>query len=491
METFAAALAAELAPNAERIGATARIVVACLVATTLWLGFHVPEGHWAIVTIFTVSQSDAGASLTRGLQRVVGTIIGGVIGILIVTLFADQPWISVPLLGALAAVSTFFSRTTTAPYVGLLAGLTGLLIASIAHGTHPSAALAVGLWRIVLISAGVVIATAAQLLLWPTDPEKLLRDLLAARFEASARIVRGMLVPDGSANDLASEEFVRRGLLRQLDLVRTSEARHPSLRHRHVEQLALIGAAEHLLTAAAAVARLAPRPSGLGPAARERLERVARQSERLAAVLRGQSPSALPMPGGVADEAVAAAGGTALLGGVLEMERSLAQATSALAPSAAGAPASVAAVHFDGPEDGSFFTPAFSASNGPDLVFACKAGIATAICVIVVNGLAWPGIDTAIWTSVLVAQSSVGGIVQKSILRLAGAALGGLLALAVTVLVVPNGETLASMLLAVGAGATVAAWMNTGSPRIAYAGMQTGLAFGLTIIDSFRPRVNL
>ena len=102
-ETFAAALAAELAPNAERISATARIVVACLVATTLWLGFHVPEGHWAIVTIFTVSQSDAGASLTRGLQRVVGTIIGGVIGILIVTLFADQPWISVPLLGALAA----------------------------------------------------------------------------------------------------------------------------------------------------------------------------------------------------------------------------------------------------------------------------------------------------------------------------------------------------------------------------------------------------
>jgi multidrug resistance protein MdtO len=342
-----------------------------------------------------------------------------------------------------------------------------------------------------LISGGVIIATGAQLLLWPTDPERLLRDLLAARFDASARVVRGLLTGGASA-ELASEEFVRRGLLRQLELIRTSEARHPALRHRHVEQLALIGAAEHVLTAAAAVARLAPDPGSLGAAVRDRLERVASQSERLAVALRARSESVPPpAPRDVADEAVAAAGGTALLGGLLEMERSLAQATSALAPSAASMPASVAAVHFDVPEDGSFFTPACSASNHPELVFALKAGIAATILQIVVEGLAWPGIDTAIWTSLLVAQSSVGGIVQKSILRLAGAALGGLLALATTVLVVPNGETLASMLLAVGAGATVAAWLNTGSPRIAYAGMQTGLAFGLTIIDSFRPAVKL
>src|SRR5262249_38327130 len=153
----------------------------------------------------------------------------------------DQPWIRVPLLGALAAAGTFFSRTTTAPYVGLLGALTGLLIATIAHGSDPSAALVTGLWRIVLISGGVVIATAAQLLLWPTDPQQLLHDLLATRFDASARIVRGLLAGTASG-DLASEEFVRRGLLRQLELIRTSEARHPALRHRHVEQLALIGA---------------------------------------------------------------------------------------------------------------------------------------------------------------------------------------------------------------------------------------------------------
>jgi hypothetical protein len=48
----------------------------------------------------------------------------------------------------------------------------------------------------------------------------------------------------------------------------------------------------------------------------------------------------------------------------------------------------------------------------------------------------------------------------------------------------PNGQTLASMLLTVAVGATVAAWLSTGSARIAYAGFQTGLAFALRCVRS-------
>src|SRR5262249_41467268 len=168
-QTLFGFIAAELAPTPGRLQATARIVAACVVATVIGLGFHVPEVHWAIVTIFTVSQPDAGASLVKGLQRIVGTVVGGITGILIVTVFADQPWIRLPLLGGVAALGTFLSRTTTAPYVGLLGAFTALMIGTAARGTDPSAALATGIWRIVLIAGGVLIGTGAQLLLWPAD----------------------------------------------------------------------------------------------------------------------------------------------------------------------------------------------------------------------------------------------------------------------------------------------------------------------------------
>src|SRR5215831_2934844 len=98
-----------------------------MAATVLVMGFHIPEGHWTVITIFTVSQPDAGASLRKGVQRVIGTVAGGVIGILIVSIFADQPWIRVPLFGAFGAIALFLERTTTAPYVGLLSGFTALL----------------------------------------------------------------------------------------------------------------------------------------------------------------------------------------------------------------------------------------------------------------------------------------------------------------------------------------------------------------------------
>src|SRR5262245_46173361 len=99
-----------------------RLVVACVVATMFVMAFRIPEGHWTIMSIFTVGQADAGASLRKGWQRMIGTFAGGALGIVVAAVFADQPWVRLPLLALLAALSLFLSRTTTAPYVGLLGG---------------------------------------------------------------------------------------------------------------------------------------------------------------------------------------------------------------------------------------------------------------------------------------------------------------------------------------------------------------------------------
>jgi uncharacterized membrane protein YccC len=58
-------LATELAPTPGRFRATMRVVVACVVAIVVVMELHVPYGHWAVITIFTVSQTDASSAGSR------------------------------------------------------------------------------------------------------------------------------------------------------------------------------------------------------------------------------------------------------------------------------------------------------------------------------------------------------------------------------------------------------------------------------------------
>ena len=110
---------------------------------------------------------------------------------------------------------------------------------------------------------------------------------------------------------------------------------------------------------------------------------------------------------------------------------------------------------------------------------------------LMVNGFAWPGVQTSIWTTVLVAQATEGAIVQKALLRLVGAAAGGLLGVLAIVSVMPNLENLISFLVVVAIGSGCAGWPSTGSTRIAYAGLQIGLAFALTIGDAPGPTTSM
>jgi multidrug resistance protein MdtO len=49
----------------------------------------------------------------------------------------------------------------------------------------------------------------------------------------------------------------------------------------------------------------------------------------------------------------------------------------------------------------------------------------------------------------------------------------------------PNVETIGGFWLVFGAGTAVAAWVNFGTPRIAYGGYQIGLAFYKAILQGF------
>jgi multidrug resistance protein MdtO len=477
----------ELAPVPGRGRATLRIVVACVLATLLVMTLRIPHGHWLIITIFVVSQSDAGASLEKGILRIAGTLLGGLLGILTIAAFADQPWVRVPLVGVLAASGLYLSRTTTAPYLGYLDAITVLLVLT-APASTPEATVTIGLWRIANIALGVVLGVGAQLLLWPDDPEKRLVDELERRLGAVESLMRRRL-GETAAVAPAVGDLVRDGLARQLDLLANAEARHPALRLRHAELAALVTGVERLLTAAILLED-APLPGPVPEAAARRLHAVAASCAALATALRARSAHVPPPALETATDDEVGAEAALLLPAIVDLERVLEPLPAALGFLTHPDDAPVRRSVLDA-QRRPFLLPAFFAPPPSDVEFALRAGLAACAAYVLWQGLVWQGISTCVVTVVIVAQSTLGASVQKSILRAAGAALGGLLGLAAIVVAIPNLTTLPGLLVVVAAGTAVGGWLNAGSSRIAYAGLQTGLAFALCLLDRFAPSTAL
>jgi multidrug resistance protein MdtO len=87
----------------------------------------------------------------------------------------------------------------------------------------------------------------------------------------------------------------------------------------------------------------------------------------------------------------------------------------------------------------------------------------------------------------IVGLTSQGATIQKATLRLSGALVGALMGFLSILLLIPNMVSITSLALLVAAGTAIAAWVELGSARISYAGVQIALAFFMCVIQGFAP----
>ena len=499
---FAAFLRTELAPTPARWRATWRIVIACVIATAVAMTFRLPNTHWQIITIFIVSQPNVGATIDKALMRLGGTMVGAAGVILTVVAFPQQPWFQLPLIALLIGASAFLSRTTTYPYVAMLGGITVVIFLG-SNVAQPATSVDEGLWRLLAIAVAEMIAAAVHLLLWPDDPEELLLNdverILGLVEERLERLLRGDVIPAGDAGRARVADGVFNGLVRHLDLLTNAETRYRSLRGRHTEQLVLIGAVNRIATASLTLESLLDRTPGRCSGADADEPLVARMRAVLDAIVRLRHAVAARQS--VGDGAFARLDAPPPLVGrdlpflpsLLDIERALADvpaATGFLDPNAAAPRADLAESPLDSGLGG-FLTPACSWSNVRDLRFAAQVTLAAMLCYLLVAGLDWPGLSTAVVTCLFVAQSSFGATVQKAVLRLAGAVVGGAIGIGAILLVIPSIDSLPPFLIVVGVCSMVAAYVVTGSARISYVGIQIAIAFAMTLLDTLGPSIDL
>jgi len=138
-----------------------------------------------------------------------------------------------------------------------------------------------------------------------------------------------------------------------------------------------------------------------------------------------------------------------------------------------------------------FSTTSFLKIDRVDLVSSSKGALAGILAYIYLNAIEWPGGITAVVTAVLVCLDNYGAMILKSVLRVIGAFLGGLGSLIVILYVIPQITTLTPFLVVTSVLFGISAWVQTGSARISYAGLQIGYAAALCLYATNYPSVDL
>ena len=120
-----------------------------------------------------------------------------------------------------------------------------------------------------------------------------------------------------------------------------------------------------------------------------------------------------------------------------------------------------------------------------NIAFSLKLSLCATLCYIFYHAVDWPGISTCVITVMVAGLSTTGEMKQRFAHRFLGAAIGGLvLGLGTVTFLYPNMDSIASLVIWVGAVAFLAGW-TSGGPRFNYMGLQIAFAFYFVTLQGF------
>lgn len=123
--------------------------------------------------------------------------------------------------------------------------------------------------------------------------------------------------------------------------------------------------------------------------------------------------------------------------------------------------------------------------------FALKTTAASVICYLIYTALDWQDIHTAMITCYVAALGTIGETVHKLTLRIVGCLIGAAMGVASLIYIVPMLTDIGQLMALIFIAIIPAAWVSTGSERVAYGGIQIGLCFLLTVLHGFSPGTDL
>jgi multidrug resistance protein MdtO len=465
----------EMSPTPERWAAALRLTLSCLICTVPVMAFHLQQSLIVFILMFVISKEDTTTTLLGTILGIVGFTIGCA-GLLAIYLCAlDLEWLRVLAVPAFITLGLFLNRAVTLGPLGTAISLP-LALGMITPDTVSSPEY-LNRYPFYFWWAGVLglsVNLAVQYLLNPKTSHWVLVRGMAARLDAVEAMLRRRAMGETKQTSRSSiSSFAFTGAAEELHLLKLAGIIEPVLKQRQLQFTAEIILMDRLVTTAAALENW---PAATGNDSKKR--RLLRVADACAlwrsAVQENRAPNLSTLPpeeksGDPGDEALPL---------LAEMERVV-----QLLPLAYRADKLPEELKLPPARGGALAPDAFT---NPEYVhFAVKGALAGFICYLIFTMFAYQGIYTSVITCVVCSLSTIGASVQKGILRLAGAFVGGLLGVVTLMYIFPNLDSLGGFWFPFGAVTALAAYVHFGSPSISYCGFQIGLAFFKCTLQSY------
>jgi multidrug resistance protein MdtO len=484
-------LARELRPTPGRLADGLRSVVVVLIVVGIAETFRLPDiGLSAFFALF-LSRREAVSTVLFAVILGIATMVAIAATIAIFMLSLSEPALRIPLMAIATFAAAFFARTATLGPLFFTAGfiiaygltfgdeLLGLALQPATSGNAPQAALP----EIIFVSPeealvqtllwlGLAVAMPLAVLiginlLTGRDPARILNEALAERLATAASFCAR---EKGAEQKLEAQAFEGTAGLHKLHNLAGFVSRR---RRITVPSVALIDEIGQLPLLLLAWLRLGDETrEALSPAAA--FCRSAARAMGTREAVHAEAPAILAS--GAAQPLAEAISHT-----LHEIDDALAQppaaAVRAKARKAAQSPQRLLA--------------ADAFSNPEHVRFALKLTMAVMTCYFIENIVNWSSIGTCVATCFVVALGTIGETLHKAALRIVGALIGAGLGLGAILFLMPLMTSLGDLFLLLGPVTLLAAWIGCGSDRIAYAGMQIGLAFYLVVLHGTGPTIDM
>jgi uncharacterized membrane protein YccC len=156
-----------------------KTLLAALLAYYIALSVQLERPFWSVITCYIVAQPLTGALLSKGVFRLIGTVIGASVAVLLVPNLVDAPELLVLALALWLGVCTYVAALDRTPrsYVSLLAGYSAIIVA-VPTVNATDAIFDIATARVQEIGIGILCVSLVHALLFPRPVWHQVRDRL-------------------------------------------------------------------------------------------------------------------------------------------------------------------------------------------------------------------------------------------------------------------------------------------------------------------------
>ena len=156
-------------PNASAIKFAIKLSIAAVIALYIAFCLDLEQPQWAAATSVIVAQPQSGMVISKGLARLLGTLLGTVMALLLTSLFSQTPWLFIFAMGLGLTLCTAASTVIRSAwsYAFVLGGYTTAIIV-LPDIYKPLSIFDYAIARCTEICLGIICTSVIFAILWPS-----------------------------------------------------------------------------------------------------------------------------------------------------------------------------------------------------------------------------------------------------------------------------------------------------------------------------------